>query len=199
MRPEGWAGRVFGQLMEWLNRPAYAAATRLLAPRDGERFLEIGFGTGRLVELLLDAGPNVMVCGVDPTPTMLEVASQRPAVVAARSRVELRQGKDSPLPWQNDFFDGVAALHSFQFWSEPTVSIHEIHRVLRPGGRLLLILRDHSRNPRDWLPNPLSRSGAELELAEELLQTSGFEVTLESLAGSSQVILASKAAKPHVA
>ena len=192
-------GRIFGRLMERLNRPAYGAATHALTPRDGERFLEIGFGTGRLVELLLHVGPNVRVCGVDPTPTMVEVASQRREVMAAGSRVDLREGKDAPLPWPSDFFDGVAALHSFQFWPEPTVSIREIRRVLRPGGRLLLILRDHSRNPRDWLPNPLSRSGQEVELAKELLRASGFEVTLESLAGSSQVILASVAAEPSTA
>jgi len=77
MRPEAWAGRAFGVLMERLNRPAYRAAARLLAPKDGERFLEIGFGTGRLVELLLAAGPKVAVAGVDPTASMVAVASGR--------------------------------------------------------------------------------------------------------------------------
>jgi len=197
MRPQGWAGRAFGLLMERLNRPAYDAAVRLLAPQAGERFLEIGFGTGRLVELLLAAAPDVRVAGVDPTATMVDVASARTGVLVAGSRVELRQGPDSPLPWERGRFDGVAALHSFQFWPDPVASIHEISRVLRPGGRLLFVLRDHSRNPPDWLPNPLSRSGAESEMVATLLKDVGYEVKSPPPVGSSTVILATRDREPR--
>ena len=41
----------------------------------------------------------------------------------------------------------------------------EINRVLRPNGRLVIVFRDHSVNPPAWLPNSISRSGNEIELA----------------------------------
>ena len=83
MRPEGLAGRLFGRVMERMNTPAYGRAVACLGPAEGERFLEIGFGTGRLVELLLGSAPGVRVAGVDPAPTMLEVAKGRRGVRGA--------------------------------------------------------------------------------------------------------------------
>ena len=176
--------------MERLNGRAYARAAALLAPKPGERFLEIGFGTGRLIEMLLASAPDVHVAGIDPTPTMLAVASARRAVAAAAGRVDLRLGSDAPLPWGDAQFDGVAALHCFQFWPNPEASCREIFRVLRPGGRLVLVLRDHARSAPGWLPNPLSRGGSELASAEALLGVTGFRVEHADRVGSSPVLIA---------
>jgi len=181
---------LFGTLMERLNRPAYAAALRWLAPRAGARVLEIGFGTGALVEMLVTAGADVRVAGVDPTPTMLEVASHRAAIAAAGDRVDLRLGSDCPLPWEDRAFDAVAALHSFQFWPDARASLREIRRVLRPGGRLVLILRDHSRNAPVWLPNPISRGGSEAADTAALLRELGFTVAAGDRVGASAVLVA---------
>lgn len=194
MRPQGWAGRAVGVLMERINRPAYAAAARLLDPRKEQRFLEIGFGTGGLVELLLSFEPSIQVAGVDPTPTMVRVASRRRQVAAAASRADLREAPDSPLPWPDSHFHGVAALHSFQFWPKPAETLAEISRVLLPGGRFVLILRDHSKNPPSWLPNPMSRGGDEARAARLLLEEQGFAIGLEPSVGSSAVLLATKSA-----
>jgi len=192
MRPEGFAGRLFGVLMERLNRPAYARAAALLGPPRSARFLEIGFGTGGLVAMLLASDPSVRVAGVDPTPTMVRVASRRRDVATAYARTDLREGADTPLPWPDAHFHGVAALHCFQFWPDPSATAAEIARVLRPGGRLVLILRDHGERPPAWLPNPLCRSGEEVEQARALLAASGFGVTLEPSVGSSAVLVATK-------
>jgi len=190
MHPQGWAGRAFGVLMERLNRPAYAAAAHLLAPREDEHFLEIGFGTGGLVARLLSANPTVRVAGVDPTSTMVRVASTRREVASASHRADLREGRDAPLPWPDAHFHGAAALHSFQFWPDPAASVAEIARVLVPGGRLVLILRDHGKRPPAWLPNDVSRSGDEVRAARNLLAASGFRVRLEAPVGSSAVLFA---------
>jgi SAM-dependent methyltransferase len=194
MRPAGLAGRLFGVVMERMNARAYSRALDRLAPVAGEHFLEIGFGTGRFVERLLAAAPDVRVAGVDPTGTMLDVALHRRGVRAAGGRVDLRLGGDAPLPWPDASFDGVAALHSFQFWPDPTHSLREIARVLRPGGRLVLVLRAHDRQPPDWLPNPLSRSGRELDAAAELLRAEGYaDVEERDPAGSSRILFARRA------
>jgi ubiquinone/menaquinone biosynthesis C-methylase UbiE len=192
MRPQGVLGRIFGVVMERLNGRAYARAAAILAPKPGERFLEIGFGTGRLIEMLLASAPDIQVAGIDPTPTMLSVAASRRGVASAAGRVELRLGGDAPLPWGDAQFDGVAALHCFQFWPQPEATCREIVRVLRPGGRLVLVLRDHSRNAPDWLPNPLSRGGSELASAEALLVASGLRVERADPVGSSPLLVARK-------
>ena len=197
MRPQGMAGRLFGVLMERINGPAYRRAVADLEPREGERFLEIGFGTGRLVELLLESAGGVQVGGVDPTATMVEVAAQRRGLRSAGARVDLRQGSDVPLPWPDASFDGAAALHCFQFWPKPAQSLQELWRVLVPGGRLLLVLRSHGRRAPAWLPNPVSRGPREVDSAAALLCEAGFEETRElAPVGSSRVLHARRAVVP---
>jgi SAM-dependent methyltransferase len=135
---------------------------------------------------------TVCVCGVDPTPTMVEVASCRRGVASRSGRADLRMGSDSPLPWPDGCFAGAASLHSFQFWPDPAASVGELRRVIRPGGRLVLILRDHSSRAPAWLPNPSSRGGREVEAAAELLERASFTVRREPPVGSSAVLFASR-------
>jgi SAM-dependent methyltransferase len=53
-------------------------------------------------------------------------------------RVELKLGVSEHLPWPADCFDKAYAVHTIYFWRQPARDLAEIHRVLRPGGRLVL-------------------------------------------------------------
>jgi len=175
--------------MERLNAGAYRQALVALRAGGARSYLEIGFGTGRFLEMLLEASPDCRVAGVDPTPTMVEVARNRRAIRAAGERADLRLGSDADLPWPDRNFDAAVALHSFQFWPDPERSLRDITRVLRRPGRLVLVLRDHSHRAPAWLPNPISRSGRELEGAVQLLRDSGLSVSTPPYAGSSAIIV----------
>jgi ubiquinone/menaquinone biosynthesis C-methylase UbiE len=132
MHPSGVMGRVFGVLMETINEPAYRAALKAVSPLPAERILEIGFGTGRFAELLLESDPTATVAGVDPTATMVETANRRRKIRAAGPRADLRLGDASALPWPDGHFNAVVALHSFQFWPDPSRAVREIRRVSAP-------------------------------------------------------------------
>jgi ubiquinone/menaquinone biosynthesis C-methylase UbiE len=190
MHPSGVIGRVFGVLMEAINEPAYRAALKALAPLPTDRILEIGFGTGRFAELLLGFDPGISVAGVDPSATMMETAKRRRKIRGAGPRADLRQGDASSLPWPDGHFDAVVAIHSFQFWPDPHQAVREILRVSAPGGRLLLVLRNHARNAPPWLPNPLSRSGDEVRATTDFLETGGLDVSRLENTGSSSMLLA---------
>lgn len=181
MRPAGFAGRLFGVVMERLNAAAYRQACEVGAPAPGESVVEIGFGTGRLVEMLLERVAPGLVAGVDPTPTMVEVALARRGVRRAGARADLRVGEASRLPWPDASFDAAFALHCFQFWANPAACAREIRRVLRPDGRLVVILREHGKGRvPSWLPNPISRSGDEAAGARACLAAAGFAVDSET-------------------
>lgn len=177
MRPEGLAGRIFGRTMEAMNERAYHRALALLDPAPDAAVVDIGFGTGRLVELLLERLPGGLIAGVDPAATMVDVARSRRAIRTAAGRVDLRLGEVAQLPWPDASFDGALALHSFQFWAEPVAAAREVARVLRPGGRLVVVLREHppGRAPA-WLPNPISRGPDEHAGARDCLREAGFVV-----------------------
>lgn len=184
MEPHGRVGRVFGWIMEWANQASYRAAVDLLPPG---RILEIGFGTGALVEHLAKGGAT-LVAGVDPSELMVDVARKRNAGRA----VDLRLGDASSLPWPDAHFDAAAALHSFQFWAPPEACLAEVWRVLRPGGFVVLVLRHHGGSPKlQWLPNPISRRVDEPQAAAAALRDAGFvDAAIVGKSGSSVIVTA---------
>lgn len=189
MRPEGLAGRIFGRVMETLNEGAYHRALALLDPAPHAAVIEIGFGTGRLLELLLEREPDGRVAGVDPATTMVDVARSRRSIRAAGGRADLRLGEAAHLPWPDATFDAAVALHSFQFWAEPLAAAREVARVLRPGGRFVLVLREHTPgNAPAWLPNAISRSTDEPGGARACLREAGFLVADENSPPSASLV-----------
>ena len=193
--PSGFTGKLFGKLMELTNTDAYQKTIRALAPSDNERFLEIGFGTGYCAQMLLSTTTGTFVAGVDPTETMVKTARSRLLKKGLGDRIDIRQGTDDSLPWRDGYFDAVIAIHSFQFWPDPHKSIVEINRILRPQGRIIIAFRDHSTRAPDWLPNPISRSGREIDAAISLLAKHGYQTTERIAAGSSRIIRADRSAK----
>jgi ubiquinone/menaquinone biosynthesis C-methylase UbiE len=188
--PSGLTGKIFGKLMEFTNADAYQKALQALTPCDNELFLELGFGTGRFAEMLLSTTTNTFVAGIDPTTTMVETATTRLVYQGWSERIELQQGCDDSLPWENGIFDAIIAIHCFQFWTDPDRSLTEIGRVLRPEGRIIIVFRDHSTRVPNWIPNPLTHSGKEVELTKKLLEKRGYIVTENSAAGSSRILRA---------
>jgi len=130
-----------------------------------------------MIELLLAASSG-KVAGVDPTQTMVEIASARSAVQRAGDQVALSLGADDRVAFANASFDRIVALHSFQFWAQPERTAPRLRELLRDGGRLVLVLRNHSTGGGDWLPNPLSRRPDEPESAQALLTRAGFDARL---------------------
>ncbi len=183
--------RLFGWLMEWMNGPSYRLAQKLLNAERGQHVLEIGFGTGKLLEMLARRTREIHLAGIEPTAAMLEAATGRRRLRRIGERLDMRLGAADDLPWEAKTFDSVAALHNFQFWEDPEQALSEIMRVLKPGGRLVLVLRDHSRNAPDWLPNPVSRSGREIDATVTLLSDCGFAAVEQAgKAGSSVALVA---------
>jgi ubiquinone/menaquinone biosynthesis C-methylase UbiE len=193
--PSGFLGILFGKVMEFTNADAYHQALQALAPLDREQFLEIGFGTGRFAEMLLSNTTESFMAGIDPTKTMVKTAIDRLSDRGYGDRIDFRQGTDELLPWGDDRFDAIVAIHSFQFWQDPDRSMLEIGRVLHSKGRIIIVFRDHSSNAPDWLPNPISRSGRELEHAISLLKKHRYTTTEYPAAGSSQIVRADRHAQ----
>jgi arsenite methyltransferase len=190
--PSGWMGRIFGKLMESTNVDAYQKTLQALNPIDNEQFLEIGFGTGCCAEMLLSTTTGTFVAGIDPTETMVKTALNRLIKKELGDRIDIRQGTDDSLPWCDDRFDAIFAVHSFQFWPDPNKSIIEMGRVLRPQGRIIIAFRDHAQSAPDCLPNPISRSGREIDAAIGLLEQQGYKTTERIAAGSSRIIRADR-------
>lgn len=110
------------------------AFSKLLPP--GSKVLDAGCGTGRDTNYLKSLGHNPT--GVDLSEGMLEVASK------SYPDVEFVKGNLLHLPFGNNLFDGVWAHASLLHLKDDLAvlrSLKELHRVLKPGGILHLLLR----------------------------------------------------------
>lgn len=127
---EGYAALNRDSLLnEYYNRPAIR---ELAGDVRGRRVLDAGCGSGPVFADLRDGGATVT--GIDASSGMLEQARQRLGADADLVLADL----GAPLPFADDAFDDVIvsqALHYLRDWA-PTLA--EFHRVLRPGGRLIV-------------------------------------------------------------
>jgi ubiquinone/menaquinone biosynthesis C-methylase UbiE len=103
------------------------------------RILDLGCGTGRLLETLVRDHPADRLAGVDLSLGMLGVARGR-----LPPGVRLAQSDAAALPYPDGSFQRVLSVSAFHFWARPAAGLGEIFRVLTPGG--VLTLTDWSRD-----------------------------------------------------
>ena len=97
--------------------------------------LDLGCGTGHLTERLCDRFPSARVIGVDYSPGMLRQATARLASTTA----DLVLANAQLLPFDAGSFDVVTCTESFHWYPNQRQALDDIARVLRPGGRVLIV------------------------------------------------------------
>jgi ubiquinone/menaquinone biosynthesis C-methylase UbiE len=136
-----WSESYDRSILQWLLfGPSHRALIRRIRAVSGDRpihILDVGCGTGVFAGRLYAAFPQARVWGVDLVPGMLARGSDRWRKYAGR--VHPVQGDSERLPFADDSFDFVTCAHSFHHYPHQDRAVAEMHRVLRPGGRLLLI------------------------------------------------------------
>jgi ubiquinone/menaquinone biosynthesis C-methylase UbiE len=120
------------------------ARTRaIVAPRSGERGLDIGAGFGLLAcELARDVGPAGRVVGIDAVPDMIAACEERARHDALTGRTEFRQADALALPFPPGSFDFVTAVQVYEYLADVERGLAEAHRVLKPQGRLAVLDTD---------------------------------------------------------
>ena len=154
-KPIGFWGRIKARLMAIAHRTIYknVAAALNLQPEDD--YLEIGCGSGIFMKSY--ALHVHSIAGLDHSEDMVKLASHYNRKRIEAGTAEFRHGDAAQLPWKNEKFSAAAAMASFLFWPKPLESLKEFHRVLRPGGRLVISLgwnaddgMDHTKHIRKY-------------------------------------------------
>ncbi len=113
-----------------------AAIARALGPAPVGRLIDIGTGTGRMIELF---GPDAdHALGIDRSPEMLRLARVKLAEAGLDS-AELRQGDMYALPLPSGAAETVIIHQVLHYAQNPAAAVSEAARLLTPGGRLLIV------------------------------------------------------------
>lgn len=136
----------FGLDQRWRKAAVRAAQ---LTPADA--VLDCACGTGDLTRAFADAGAH-RVIGLDFTPAMLDVARTKRLRPAGHpdhtpARIDYIEGDAMALPFGDRSFDVVSIAFGIRNVTEPPKAVAEFKRVLRPGGRLVILEFDRPRFP----------------------------------------------------
>jgi SAM-dependent methyltransferase len=136
-----------GQLVGWIlaHRSSNVRRNRWVAgvldPAPTDRVLEVGFGPGIAIAAMASRVPRGRVYGIDHSAVMVAQASRRNRAAIRAGRVHLMHASVDRLPSFDEPLDTIFAVNSAQFWPEPAERLRDLKRLLRPGGRIALVLQ----------------------------------------------------------
>lgn len=142
---DAWARSYDRSLLNvFLFGPSYRAFLQELIPlreRLGRplRILDIGCGTGTFAAMACASGLADRVVGLDYAPAMCSVAADKARRNGHDGRLRFITGDSEHLPFADGCFDAVTCGNSFHHYPRQAAVVREMRRVLRPGGRLLLV------------------------------------------------------------
>jgi ubiquinone/menaquinone biosynthesis C-methylase UbiE len=136
------------------------------------RTLEVAIGTGLNLGLY---PPDVRLTGVDFSAGMLAVAAKR--AVAERAPVSLVQADAQHMPFGDATFDTVVSTLAMCAFPDQAAVVAEIHRVLEPGGRLLLVDHiEYARIPMKWVEPLRTNQHLARRRPLDVVREQGFEI-----------------------
>jgi len=129
------------------HKPIYENVAKVLELQPEDDLLEVACGNGYFLKKY--ASHVHSVAGLDISELSVKMATKR-----NRDRVEARnaefvQGDASQLPWEDNRFSAATAMGSLPGFPEPSKSLKEMYRVLRPGGRAVISIEWNAEDGKD--------------------------------------------------
>ena len=161
--PKGVIGKLMLSGMNWGHTPmAKWAFTQFDVPAEGN-IVDIGCGGGFNIKRLLDKSANGMVYGVD----ISDVSVEKSKAVNKRHigrRCEVYKGSADELPFKDNFIDLATAFETVYFWKDMSKCFAEIKRVLKEGGKFIIVNDpgDPDKRWEEMIPNMTSWKSEEL-------------------------------------
>jgi ubiquinone/menaquinone biosynthesis C-methylase UbiE len=137
-----WDARAETFERKWLNRFNFfqflqKRVITLLDLHEGQHFLDVGCGTGWAVRYAASVvqGKGEFY-GIDISAKMIEKAGE---ICGSCENIHFYKADAETLPFENDFFDFIICTNSFHHYFIPSKVLAEVYRVLKPGGRFVVL------------------------------------------------------------
>ena len=142
-KPEGFFGRM---MVNGMNGGGHARMAEWglshLTLTDNANILDVGCGGGANVARLLKRCPKGTVTGIDYSPVSVKKSQQVNARAIAAGRCRVLEGSAAALPFEEGRFDLVSAFETVYFWPTIEECFRGVRRVLKEGGRFLIVNED---------------------------------------------------------
>jgi SAM-dependent methyltransferase len=153
--PHGVVGYAVGAIMPLFHGWFYPRAARVLDLRSGDDVLDVACGSGRFLKK--HASQARSIAGIDLSPIMVKAAKRANRRRIAAGTAEFVLGDAAEMPWHDGRFSAASIVGSFLALAEPQAVLRESYRVLRSGGRVLVLVEwnaddglDHSKAAARW-------------------------------------------------
>ena len=135
-KPEGDFGLIVADNLNESNIHITQFTYDQLQAQDGDNILEIGFGNGKLMDLLINKANDLFVAGIDFSDTMVQEARTHHAHNIEKGIVDIKHAGVDEIPYNNSFFDKICHINTLYFWADPLACAKETLRVLKKGGSI---------------------------------------------------------------
>ena len=197
--PLGWVG---ARMMASMKGTYYRSMAAELDLQPDDELLDIGCGSGRL--FVEHAGHVRYVAGLDASELQIEMARRILAERIAAGTAEIVLGDAAALPWEDGRFSAVTSIDAMKFVLDPPGVLAEMHRVLRPGGRVVITMGDNAKALAGQADKSDTRDAWGVWRwtdadAQRLVEEAGFSdvnVSVLPVLSKSQLVRAAKPASP---
>ena len=172
--PSGWQGRLAGRVVEFVNREPNRHAIAALDLARDSTVLELGCGPGMALKQMASAATLGLVLGLDASSEMLRQAARRNRSAIESGRVKLALGRFEKLPFPSESIDRVLAVNVAYFFGS-NAELSEVHRVLRPGGRVVIYATDRETMSAWKFAGPDTHTLVDERSLRTALEAAGFE------------------------
>lgn len=156
-------GAAYERLMAAWSRSVGEVFLDWLGVGAGQRWLDVGCGTGVFTELVYDRCAPAEIAAIDPAPEQIAFARTKPIA----RKMEFRVGDAQALPFPDQMFDVVASALVINFIPDRPIALAEMRRVARPGGLVAGYVWDFTamRAPTGPLLRGMQQTGIEPPMA----------------------------------
>lgn len=177
-KPDGFWGKLMIRSMNKGHSELTDWALCHIKTEPGDYVLDVGCGGGKTVGKLSKMVGNGKVYGIDYSDLCIKKAEKLNHKNVLCGKVKLQKATVSALPFDSDKFDLVTAVETYYFWPDKLNDLREIWRVLKPGGKIMLVfemLKDKN-DPEKWskVEERLNIEAVSREDIDAMLERAGY-------------------------
>jgi ubiquinone/menaquinone biosynthesis C-methylase UbiE len=188
-KPTGWFGRiVMSRIFDIGNARLNRFVYEVLSPQTGDHVLEIGSGTGKLLDKIALQVEGCVVEGIDFSDTMVSISRLKNRKHIEKGKVFIHEGNIDDVLFTAEMYTKICSVNTIYFWPNPETTTRKIVRLLRPEGMLALGYEDIAQLEQRQLDTGVFRFYS-ISDVETLLIDAGFTgvVTTQSIRVGSSV------------